>query len=103
MSDTISVQELKLLAPDGNLLLLDVRRKADKDAMPEMIPNAIWKDPELVQEWAKDLDSSVGADAELIIYCARGGSVSKATLSVLREHKKKVRFIEGGIEAWQKV
>jgi rhodanese-related sulfurtransferase len=32
----------------------------------------------------------------------RGGSVSRSVQEKLRENNVKVRFIEGGIEAWKK-
>ena len=46
MPDTISPQEASALLAEGKATFLDVRRKADKEADPEMIPGAVWHDPE---------------------------------------------------------
>ena len=46
MPETISPQEANVLLAEGTITLLDVRRKADKEADPEMIPGAVWQDPE---------------------------------------------------------
>jgi rhodanese-related sulfurtransferase len=96
MNRTISVQELKTLLETGkDVTLLDVRRKADYDA--KTIPNAAWRDPENTDAWSGDLPQ----DGEVVIYCARGGSVSNAVLDRLLEKKIRARFIEGGIAAWK--
>ena len=99
MTDTISPQDLRVLLAEGKVTLLDVRRRADKEADPEMIPSATWQNPEKVEEWKK----TIPAGAKVVIYCARGGSVSKAVLATLREAKHEATFIEGGIEAWKKM
>lgn len=48
-------------------------------------------------EWGKDLGSG-----EVVVYCVRGGSVSRSVQEKLRENIVNVRFIEGGLEAWKK-
>lgn len=96
MSDTITPQELEALR-GGNLLLLDVRRAADRDAAPEGIPGATWRDPEQVARWAADIPTG----ATPVIYCVRGGSVSRSVLGALRERGIDARFVEGGMEAWK--
>ncbi|EGY26853.1 rhodanese domain protein [Desulfovibrio sp. A2] len=96
MSDTITPAELENLR-DGDTLLLDVRRKSDKDAAPETIPGAVWRDPEQVAQWAADIPSG----AKPVLFCVRGGSVSRSTLDALKERGIAARFIEGGIEAWK--
>ena len=99
MPETISPQEANVLLAEGTITLLDVRRKADKEADPEMIPGAVWQDPEKVGEWEQALPPGM----KVVIYCARGGSVSKSTLASLRESNHDAVFIEGGIEAWKKI
>lgn len=39
---------------------------------------------------------------EVVVYCVRGGSVSRSVQEKLRENNVKVKFIEGGLEAWKK-
>ena len=98
MNDTVTPDEL------GNILkgktppkIIDVRRASDRAGDSSGIPGAEWKDPEKVAEWGKDLGSG-----EVVVYCVRGGSVSRTVQEKLRENKVNVRFIEGGLEAWKK-
>ncbi len=98
MSRTISAQELQtLLVRRADLILLDVRREADYAADPQALPDAHWRKPEDVDQWA----AALPADKEIVIYCARGGSVSNAVVDRLRARALNARFIEGGIEAWK--
>ena len=51
MNRTITAQELRVLIDKAEpITLIDVRRKADYDADPQMIPNAVWRDPERVNQ-----------------------------------------------------
>ena len=78
-------------------LLLDVRRTADRDAAPAHLPGAHWKNPEQLAEWADGLPK----DQDIVLYCARGGSVSNSVVDALQAKGLKARFIEGGIEGWK--
>ncbi len=78
-------------------LILDVRRIADREAAPEHLPGAQWKNPEQLAEWADSLPKG----RDIVIYCARGGSVSNSVVDALQAKGIKARFIEGGIEGWK--
>jgi rhodanese-related sulfurtransferase len=78
-------------------LILDVRRAADRAAAPEHLPGAQWKNPEQLADWADSLPK----EQDIVIYCARGGSVSNSVVDVLQAKGLKARFIEGGIEGWK--
>lgn len=98
MKRTITNEELKtLLDTHKDVTILDVRRKADLDSAPEGVPGAPWRDPDKVEEWSKDLPE----DKNVVIYCARGGSVSNKVLDQLLEKKIQARYLEGGIAAWK--
>ena len=98
MSDVITPDELEgMLAGQDPPRVLDVRRKSDIQGDPSMIHGAEWKDPEAVDAWGNEL-----GEEEVVIYCVRGSSVSKATQEKLREYSIKARYIEGGFEAWKK-
>ena len=98
MKRTISNEELKaLLDTRKDVTILDVRRKADLDAAAEAVPGAPWRDPDKVDEWSKDLPR----DKNVVIYCARGGSVSNKVLDKLLDKKIQSRYLEGGIAAWK--
>ncbi len=93
MKRTITPGELS--EKPSEYTVIDVRRKSDYDG--EAILNAEWHDPEHVEQWAKDLP----ADKEVVLYCARGGSVSNKVLDSLLAGNIKARYIEGGIEGWK--
>ncbi|MEW6348199.1 MAG: thiosulfate sulfurtransferase GlpE [Thermodesulfobacteriota bacterium] len=97
MAQSITPKELKaLLQGDRETVLLDVRRKSDCDAMPEMIVGAAHRDPEKVDEWMDEIPKEV----PVVVYCVKGGSVSQATTEKLLRDNPDVRFLEGGIKGW---
>ncbi len=97
MSRTITPSDLKPLIEKKNVTVLDVRRQNDFDADQVKLPGAQWKNPEQMAEWSKTLPR----DREVVIYCARGGSVSNSVLDHLLGQGVKACYIEGGIEAWK--
>lgn len=84
------------LNPD-TLLVFDVRREADYAASGEIIPGAMWKNPEKIDIWIGALPRTM----DVVIYCVRGGSVSNSVVERLQAEGVKARYIEGGIEAWK--
>lgn len=92
----IDALRLKEMLAKGKITLLDVRRKVDHEAAPDMIPGAVWHDPEQVAQWAGDLP----ANTATVIYCARGGSVSQSVSNTLREKGVTVAYLDGGLKAW---
>ena len=97
MSRTISPNDLKPLVEKKSVTVLDVRRQNDFSADTVTLPGAQWKNPEQMAEWSKTLLK----DREVVIYCARGGSVSNSVLDHLLGQGVKACYIEGGIEAWK--
>ncbi len=97
MSRTIPANDLKALVEAKSVAVFDVRRRNDLEADPVKLPGAQWRNPEQVAEWSRTLPK----DREVVIYCARGGSVSNSVLDHLLGQGVKARYIEGGIEAWK--
>ena len=97
MTATLPPDELDQLLKAGGVLLLDVRRKTDRDADPAGIPGAAWHDPEAVNDWRANLPR----DRPVVVYCVRGGSVSRSVTAVLSETGIRARYLEGGVEAWK--
>ena len=91
---TIPPDELKEHPSD--FAVIDVRRKTDFDG--NTILNAEWFDPAEVDKWA----SSLPPGKEIVIYCARGGSVSSNVLDKLLAAGISARSLEGGIEGWKR-
>src|SRR5512139_145429 len=84
------------LDPDTTLVF-DVRREADYAASNEIIPGALWKNPDKIDAWI----GAVPRTLDVVIYCARGGAVSNSVVDRLQAAGVKARFIEGGFEAWK--
>ena len=98
MQDLITPAELaRLLGQNDNVKVLDVRRRDDRVEVRHPIPGAEWRDPELISQWADDLQ----ADGEFIVFCVHGLSVGKGARDYLRGRGMQARALEGGIEAWQ--
>ncbi len=95
MERSIKPETLKSQIADKHLI--DVRRKADLDASSEAVPGATWHDPEKIAEWVKSLPR----DKHIVLYCVRGGSVSKGVVDTLHADGLNACFIEGGIEGWK--
>ncbi len=97
MSPTLSPNELKKLLDSKSVTLLDVRRKADYEAEPNLIPSAAWCDPEQVESWSRELPK----DRPVVVYCVKGGSVSQSITATLTGKQVDARFVEGGLKAWK--
>lgn len=79
------------------VLLIDVRRKDEYNADPQMIPKAEWKDPNLVRQWTDELPK----DKKVIVYRVRSGSVSNAVFGHLLARNVKACYIQGEMTAWK--
>jgi rhodanese-related sulfurtransferase len=97
MTNSITTPSLKqLLLSPFVPKLLDVRRKNDYVASSKKISSAVWRDPELINEWSTEL--SIGR--KIVVYCVKGGSVSQSVAERLAREGHDVAFLEGGIKAW---
>jgi len=97
MTDSITATELEALLKDKKkMTLLDVRRQSDYLATPGKISPALWQDPENTGAWAEQLPS----DRLTVVYCVRGGSVSRSVADQLRGKGLEAVFLEGGLQAW---
>ncbi len=98
MNRTIEPAELRQwLKQDPDTQILDVRKKADFDQDPHMLPGARWRDPAGVAQWSADLSG----EAMIVVYCVHGHAVSNGVVDHLRGQGLNACLIEGGIEAWK--
>ena len=97
MERIIKPEDFKAIADSA--MVLDVRRKTDREASNETIPGAFWKDPEQIDQWI----GAVPKNHAVVIYCVRGGGVSNSVVDRLQAEGIKARFIEGGIEGYKAV
>ncbi len=94
---TIDVEALdKMLSDTRTVSLVDVRRKGDYEASSNIIPGALWRDPEKVDHWINE----VPGGQQTVVYCVKGGSVSQSVTDRLRNQGHDVLYLEGGIKAW---
>lgn len=97
MRSTISSDELRLLLETKNVALIDVRRKADYEADPHLIPGATWRNPEEIESWSRELPR----DRSVVVYCVKGGSVSQSITDTLTRRQINACYVEGGLRAWK--
>jgi rhodanese-related sulfurtransferase len=98
MVDSISVKDLSAyLVKNRDTILLDVRRKSDIEQSPQKIAGARWHDPETIHDWI----DAVPKDQEVVVYCVKGGSVSQSVTAQLKGQACRVKYLDGGIKAWQ--
>lgn len=103
MKTIIKTEELKSILEQQNdekskdIVLLDVRRKSDYESEPSVIPGATWHDPEQIEKWGE----TISENKQVVIYCVKGGSVSKSVSEYLNNKQIKTSYLEGGIKAWQ--
>jgi thiosulfate sulfurtransferase len=98
MNRTIEPAELSQWLQQGHdTEILDVRKKADFDLDPKMLPGARWREPAAVTEWGAELSGG----APIVVYCVHGHAVSNGVVDHLREQGLDACLIEGGIEAWK--
>jgi len=76
---------------------IDVRRKGAYESASDVIEGAEWRDPERVDEWAREY-----AQQEVVVYCVYGHEVGQSTAARLRNAGVAARFLAGGIEDWKK-
>ena len=96
MGATVTTTEFAALLENKSATVCDVRREADYQADPRSIGGAEWRNPEDVDVWAAQLPK----DKPVAIYCVRGGSVSKSVYAALTARGFDVRYLEGGLAAW---
>jgi rhodanese-related sulfurtransferase len=100
MADSITADELKvLISSDRTPALFDVRRKTDFDVAPKKIEGAVRGDPEKIDEWI----DQVPQDRPVVLYCVKGGSVSQGIAGRLQQSHPDVKFLQGGIKAWEEL
>ena len=77
-------------------LVLDVRRAGVFESAPTRLPDATWRDPAAVAQWAAELPR----DRPVTVYCVYGHEVGRATALRLRAAGVDARYLRGGIDGW---
>lgn len=100
MTSKISSPELKqMLNESVPVKVLDVRLQQDREPVEHPVPGEQWRDPEQVDNWSAEL----GPNDTVVVYCVHGRWVSQGVCGKLREKGLRARYLEGGIEDWNKL
>jgi rhodanese-related sulfurtransferase len=76
--------------------VVDVRRPADFATSGELIVSAFHRDPDKVEQWAKDLPHG----RRVVVHCVHGRVVSHGVAAALRSAAVDAAYLEGGIAGW---
>lgn len=82
-----------------DVLVLDVRPAKDYEADKAVIPGAVRRDPEKMEEWAKDVPKG----KPVLLYCNFGLSVSQDAAAALRQKGIDAAIIGCGIAGWRAI
>ena len=94
---SISVEDLStVMRGDHPFQVVDARPRNYVSRYPETMPNAVWHDPERVDDWCAQLSP----DAPVFVYCAYGFEVGCNVATALRERGFDARYVRGGLAAW---
>ena len=97
MTNSIDIETYKKAAASNPApVLIDVRRSADHENSPRMLPGAAWRDPLKIDDWIQ----SLSPENAIVAYCVKGGPVSQSVVNRLKNEGFKAAFLEGGINAW---
>jgi Fe-Mn family superoxide dismutase len=93
----ITVEELASQVAAGEpVQVIDARPRYHYSRSADMMEGAIYRDPERVDEWCKELST----DVPVAVYCSYGFNVACAVTDVLRQRGFDARFVRGGLSAW---
>ena len=94
---SISVEELRaVMQGEQPPQVVDARPRNYVSKNPETMPNAVWRDPERVDEWCADLSR----EEPVFVYCAYGFEVGCGVATALRDRGFDARYVRGGLAAW---
>ena len=104
---TITVEELKKIMNESQVVIIDVQSKdvVDKSGM---IPKAIHANRGFLEFYADQRDDNpfkkkeINNNKKIIVYCGAGGQGALATKTLQDMGFEDVRNLEGGSDAWVK-
>ena len=79
-------------------LVFDVRRRAAFESGGRLIAGARWRDHRRALDWGQ----TVGGNREVVVYCAHGEQVGQSAAALLRSAGCRARWLEGGLEAFER-
>ncbi len=97
MSHAISAAELaRTLGFARHPLVVDVRRQAAFSASQHLICGSLYRPPEQVATWSRELP----AQKPIVVTCVHGHEVGQTAAAELRTAGFDARYLAGGVEGW---
>jgi Fe-Mn family superoxide dismutase len=94
---SVTAEELLgALAEDEKAQVVDARPRHYFSRNVDMMRAAVWRDPNRIDQWAKDLSP----DKPVFVYCAYGYHVGCSVTASLRKRGFDARYLRGGLSAW---
>lgn len=99
-AEEITVEALRnMLSDRGDVIVLDVRLEEDLAKGSDTLPNALYRKPQDVETWARDLPKG----KPVVAYCVYGFQVSRDAVTALRKLGIDARSLAGGIASWHAI
>ena len=96
-SHAISAAELaRTLGSAGHPLIVDVRRQAAFSASQHLICGSMYRPPEQVAAWSREMPSK----RPIVVTCVHGHEVGQTAAKELRAAGFDARYLAGGVEGW---
>jgi Fe-Mn family superoxide dismutase len=96
----VSVEDVRaMIDQKQDVVVLDVRPAKDYEADKVVIPGALRRDPEKVEEWAKDVPKG----KPVLLYCNFGLSVSQDAVAALRQKGIDAAIVGCGMAGWRAI
>jgi len=95
-----SISQSELYARLGTAsapLVIDVRRAAAFEAADRLIASALYRKPDDVEHWRRDLPSG----RPVVAYCVHGHEVSQGVTAALRAAGVNAAYLAGGVADWE--
>ncbi|HZM36928.1 MAG TPA: Fe-Mn family superoxide dismutase [Burkholderiales bacterium] len=94
----IDAAEVKAMLDAGHKVqFIDARPKHYVSRTQDIVAGATWRDPERVQEWARELSKA----EPVVVYCVYGFHIGCQTAVALREQGFDAKYMKGGHFAWR--
>jgi Fe-Mn family superoxide dismutase len=96
----VAVEDVKAMLDEGKpVQFIDARPRHYVSRTQDIIEGAVWRDPERVQEWARELSKS----DPVIVFCVYGFHVGCSAAAALREAGFDAKYMKGGHSAWKAI
>jgi rhodanese-related sulfurtransferase len=96
----VGVEEVKAMLDSGtSVQIIDARPRSYTSRRQDIIDGAVWRDPERVYDWIRQLSKS----DPVVVFCAYGFHVGCKTAIALRDAGFDARYMKGGHSAWKAI